>query len=382
MLTDLISEATATKEALDSANRGIGEANQNLAAPEQKAAAANTAAAGFEADLFGFGGPIGGAPAPTPAPAPPVVAAAAAAPPPVAAPDTDYGLSTVSTDSSLPAPAAPPAAAPAPAAPTPSYGDSIWPTPPPAAAAPAPVAESTPAPAPAMPAGTTIVTKGELEKLRQEALAAQQAAQEAEDTRRTLAIEADKLRQQADDAESEARALSEKASTKKRGFGRGKKNLQKDADKAHEEVGEKRKHFMEMQMQANNAQTIAMETKREAERLRQEVEQGELALAAAESVQDTQPAPAPAPEPAPVEEPTQTPGGLPGAGLYGGGLPPLGTAGGLPPLGTGPGLAAPPSYEGFGNIMGGTGSSGTSIPTPQAGGGDASDPYSNPFGSI
>lgn len=143
---------------------------------------------------------------------------------------------------------------------------------------------------------------------------------------------------------------------------------QKDVDKASQEAGERKKHFMEMQMQASNAQTLAMETKRDAEKLRQRAEQAELDLAAAESAREAQQTstattvPSEANNNLGYQEPKVENGESFG---YGGSLS-MGYGNGAPPGG----------YGGFGGgIMGGSGGPGISIPTPQAG----AESYNNPF---
>ena len=135
---------------------------------------------------------------------------------------------------------------------------------------------------------------------------------------------------------------------------------QRQIEHAKQDAAEKKKQFLDMQTQANNAQALALETRREADRLRQEAEQKEMEFAQAASLAQSQPTDQPH-MPAPV------------AASNGGGF------------------AAPPQhhkqpsdYDGFGGgfgIMGGAaGDGGWSIPTPPGSqNGDAAAAYGNPF---
>jgi hypothetical protein len=64
--------------------------------------------------------------------------------------------------------------------------------------------------------------------------------------------------------------------------------LQREAERAAEDAAAIRKRFMQVQGHANNAQAVAMETKRELEKLRSEAEQAELDAAQAASIQEQQ----------------------------------------------------------------------------------------------
>jgi len=145
----------------------------------------------------------------------------------------------------------------------------------------------------------------DIEDLKQAARRAEQTSQEAEETYRTLASEVEQLREIADQAEAASKEKLEKASKKK---GLGKKKALKEADQAAEEAAEKKKHFLEMQAQASNAQALAMESKRETERLRDQAEQAELDFVASESTKYAQPnqnPPAPQQESQGYDQPTQ-----------------------------------------------------------------------------
>ena len=61
---------------------------------------------------------------------------------------------------------------------------------------------------------------------------------------------------------------------------------QKEAEKAAQDAEAIRKRFLEVQGRANDAQAVAMETKREFERLRNKAEQAEIDAAAAASLRE------------------------------------------------------------------------------------------------
>lgn len=134
---------------------------------------------------------------------------------------------------------------------------------------------------------------------------------------------------------------------------------------------------MEMQAQASNAQTLAMESKREAESLRQKAEQAELDFAAEESAREAEARQAPAPNGAGFGIAPQSTevggdpsyGYPPAGGLSLSGAPPLGGFGGPPMEGGG--------FDGFsGGIMGGSGGNASSLPSPT----ETANLYANPFG--
>lgn len=110
----------------------------------------------------------------------------------------------------------------------------------------------------------------------------------------------------------------------------------------------------------NDAQALAQDTKREAERLRQEAEDAEMKAALAASMQKQAPAPAP-----PVSNGYPTKASVGPSHGYSQPQPPTNDGGyGSQPYGMGGGFDS--------NVMG---SGGASIPTPSG----ADDPYSNPF---
>lgn len=184
--------------------------------------------------------------------------------------------------------------------------------------------------------------------------------------------------------------------------------LQKEADRAAEDAAEIKKRFLAVQGQANDAQHVAMETKREAERLREEAEKAELDMAAAASVraeQQRQEEEAQKQAQAQAPAPPST-NGYPGYGQpaapptgygyqqqqpMGYGQPPMGQAPmGQPPMSQQPyqynsmapaPMATPQPVEGgFGaGVMGGGG--GFNLPSPTEMTQTAGDMYTNPFAS-
>lgn len=203
--------------------------------------------------------------------------------------------------------------------------------------------------------------------------------------------------------------------------------LQREAEKAAQDAEEIRKRFLAVQGQSNDAQAVAMETKREADKLREAAEKAELDMAAAASMREQarkerdasiEQEAAAAPEPAPSSNgyggqsngmqyggygqqppqgyggysPAMAQNGAPGMSPYGmqqqpGAPPPA--AGGYQQynqtMGGAPAMMKPPAPMGGDNggfapgVMGGGG--GFDLPSPtqisQAPAGD----YSNPFGS-
>mmetsp|Transcript_25196 Transcript_25196/g.38075 ORF Transcript_25196/g.38075 Transcript_25196/m.38075 type:complete len:985 (-) Transcript_25196:86-3040(-) len=126
----------------------------------------------------------------------------------------------------------------------------------------------------------------DIEDMKDSARRAEQTSQEAEETYRALSSEVEQLRNIADQADAIAKEKAEKASKKK---GLGKKKASKEAEQAAQEAAEKKKHFLEMQAKASNAQALAMESKRETERLRDQAEQAELDFVSSESTKYAQP---------------------------------------------------------------------------------------------
>jgi len=193
----------------------------------------------------------------------------------------------------------------------------------------------------------------QLEELKKRYKGAQEIASDAAATHIKLAQEADELRGDADKAEANARSLRASADEKKKGrFGGSnkKKALNRDADNAAQTANDLRKRFLAVQGQASDASAVAMETKREAERLKEAVEKAEIDMASAASMQDQrveqdkQAAAAAAAAP-PAGYPQQQPYGYPPAAANG--YPPA--AYGQPPAGYGqppPQYGAPPAGYG------------------------------------
>ena len=136
-----------------------------------------------------------------------------------------------------------------------------------------------------------------VEDMKKKAKKADSVARDAEAAHRKLAAEADELRTDADRAEANARSLaaaSDDGQKKKKRFG-GKKQEKKkkeEAEQAAKDSAQIKKHFMSVQGQALEAQTLATQTRAEADRLRDEAEAAELDMAAAVSKKQKQPAPA------------------------------------------------------------------------------------------
>lgn len=228
MITDLISETQATKNAINSALNGVHEAEHMV---EDSQAQANMPPPSYEADLFSWDSPPKAPPVQSePEPAPKAVPA----PAPMAVPE----VKTASTDEDDVAHGyahgAPAAFHPAPV----SYGqvltvnssyeeDGVM-----GGAgqnSPPPFSGDSP---PAMMAHKTFggdaalvssPTAADVERLKESARQAEQAATEAEENRRALTQQADDLRKIADQAEQEVRDHEEALSKKKGGFGRKRK---------------------------------------------------------------------------------------------------------------------------------------------------------------
>ena len=432
-MTDLIAEATATKQAIDQATEGIE--NYMEEASRQPAPAPAPAAPVMEADLFGFGPPPGQGPLPA---------------------------DTQSHDSSLPAPSHssnPYVSEPAPAsepAPEPETASEPEPVPEPAPAPysiPEPSAMAAP-PSPSLnyyqpppqhqqqhhqfepsnahkrvessasafgddfimgagslppsnlafgastgagghnnnddnedhdhmimgsPSLGSVKSMQEINELKMKAKEAEDVARDAQENSRQKSAQVNELRRLADEANAEARRLADagKDDKKKKGFmGRNKKPTKKDvkeAERVAADAKEKQEKLMAAQAEANDAQALAMETKREAEKLRQQVEEAEIAAASAASMQDTAPTPAPQSNGygAPAE-PTSY-GSSPYYGDSGGNVP---YSYGQPPDPPQHPNGSHPPYGGHSynpNVMGSGG--GIDIPTP------TNYSYDNPFSS-
>jgi hypothetical protein len=65
--------------------------------------------------------------------------------------------------------------------------------------------------------------------------------------------------------------------------------LQKEIEKAKQEAADKQRHFMDLQKKASDAQALALETRREADRLGQQAEQAEIEAVQAVSMQQSDP---------------------------------------------------------------------------------------------
>lgn len=218
MITDLIGETKATKEAIDSAIEGVHEAEKMNEQPQM-----NVPPPSYEADLFGgFDSP---APAPavdnTPHPmavhAPPQstesvpeeeasTQASSHAPPhsyePVPAPSGAVETVMSSDDEGGAAVAPPPPAAPATDEPMSMFSN----------ASPAVHHKTYDDPHPGIASSPSAA---EVEDIKVQAQQAEQRAQEAEASRRSLAEQADDLRQVAEQAENELREKESHAGHKR-----------------------------------------------------------------------------------------------------------------------------------------------------------------------
>jgi len=343
----------------------------------------------------------------------PAAAMAAPAPPAVMTQVAPAAVETVMSDESVTSGSIPAPTDTLPlsygAAPTPGYGEAFGgdamgsapapvpepqtnghhQAPPPAAYAAAAAPPPSVAPAPA--AGPT---SQDLEQLTAFVREAQQTAADAETQRRQLAEQADMLKRAADEAEEAAKEQERKAHEKKKGFGRGKKKDLKVAEQLTQEAADKKRQYMEAQNAANNAQSVASDTKFEYEKLQSEFEKAEIAAASAASMNDV-------PNAAPKAPEAYGGGGDYSSNPFGNGPVAAAPMGGYPgapapaPMGGYPGGPPPAASSGAAydaNVMGGGG--GLGIPTPQAdsaydgfgfgavmGGsaGDGGDPYANPF---
>ena len=265
----------------------------------------------------------------------------------------------------------------------------------------------------------------EINAMKAKAKDAEDLARDSESAYRQLMATADEFRRVADEAEASARQKLTDASDgkkKKGGFmggGKKKKSMvvirvhicstwlcfsvvclitrfshtcfsllfwisQKDATQAKADAEAKKKKFLEAQSQANDAQHVAMDTKRVAEKLRKEADDAEMNLAAQASMQQRQPTP----EPAPAAQATSGYQGQQGYGQHqpsGYGQPPMQQGyGQLQPGGYGQPPMQGQGQSGYGapaqgynpNVMGQP-QGGIELPSPAAAGQDG---YSyNPF---
>lgn len=157
-------------------------------------------------------------------------------------------------------------------------------------------------------------------------------------------------------------------------------NLQREVEKAKQDAAEKKKQYMDLQAQANNATTLALETRREADRLNQEAEQKEIEAVQAASLAQNHPVEQTQMVPPPAND-----------GGYGFAAHPVNNGGfGAPPANGGSGYTPvqgthrkqSSDYGGFGGgfgIMGGTSGDGAAWGIPSPTGSQHGDPMANPF---
>jgi len=140
-----------------------------------------------------------------------------------------------------------------------------------------------------------------VEGMKKKAKIADGAARDAEAAHRKLADEADELRTDADRAEANARSLAAAPGDKSKKKGRfggdkkKKKKVKEEADQAAKDAALIKSHFMSIQSQSLETQSVAAQRRAQADRYRDEAEAAELDMAAAASKKQRQPAPEPAP---------------------------------------------------------------------------------------
>ncbi|KAL7579002.1 hypothetical protein ACA910_019046 [Epithemia clementina (nom. ined.)] len=153
------------------------------------------------------------------------------------------------------------------------------------AAASAAEAQQKPPPAPQV----------DFEELRKQAKEAGDIANEAEENSLSLLTQLSEARGVAEEAEealNKLRRSSEVNKDKKKGlFGGGGKPTKKELKMEQQlaiEAKAKKDELLQLQGRANDAQALAMETRREADRLQRAVEEAEMAQASANSLQEQQ----------------------------------------------------------------------------------------------
>lgn len=204
-----------------------------------------------------------------------------------------------------------------------------------------------------------------VEDMKKRAERAVEAARDAEAAHRRLENEANELREDADKAEASARSLRAAAEEKKKGrFGNNKKkSMERDAERAAQDAVEIKKRFMAVQSQAHDAEALAAETRREANKLKDEAEKAELDMASAASLKEQQKPSNPTTSLVPVQSNnTNGYGAEYGAG-YSNNRPPTDYGYGQMP-------APDQAYGGYGYGL-----------TSGNGGGDYATPYGSPPGS-
>lgn len=218
-----------------------------------------------------------------------------------------------------------------------------------------------------------------VEDLKRQAERAAETARDAEAAHSRLLAEANELRDDADKAEATSRSLKAAGNEKKKGrFGRkgnDKKKImvsfprldcspvthsshltlsfpfqQREAERASQDAQDIRKRFLVVQGQAKDAGSVAMETRREADRLREDAEKAELEMAAAASMRDqneaAQKAAAETPAPGNGYTAPAAYGQPPMAPPTAYGQPPMPPAGyGQQPMAAPAGYGQPPAYS-------------------------------------
>ena len=207
----------------------------------------------------------------------------------------------------------------------------------------------------------------DISSLKKKLKDAEDVAREAEDSRRAVSAELDESRRLADEAEQSSRQFQsemEKQNKKKKGKSfmqnRGKKRDPKEGEQLSADANQKKNKVMQVQARLKDAEALANDTRREVERLRSEVENAEIQVASAASMQ----------------QPSNDYGSV----SHMGNNNTTGSTFDSSPAWFQPNQSAPMTsnfngdsgYGGFDSSS--TGGDGYSVPTP----GDT-DPYSNPF---
>jgi hypothetical protein len=128
----------------------------------------------------------------------------------------------------------------------------------------------------------------EVEDLKSKSKEADDLARDAEASRKQLVAQLEELRRLADEAESKVRAASDKPVKKKGILGRGgpQKKDQKEIDRLMMDARDKKEAMLQAQAQVKDAEALVIATKQEAERLNKQAEDAQMSVAAAASMQD------------------------------------------------------------------------------------------------
>jgi hypothetical protein len=156
----------------------------------------------------------------------------------------------------------------------------------------------------------------EMEDLKSKSKEADDLSRDAEASQKQLVAQLEELRRLADEAESKVRAASDKPVKKKGILGRGgpQKKDQKEIDRLMMDARDKKEAVLQAQAQVKDAEALVIATKQEAERLNKQAEDAQMSAAAAASMQD-QPK-VMSPQPPPYTAPMGGQGGLTSMQVY------------------------------------------------------------------